>query len=89
MDVSRSMRVTDVKPSRMEAAQEAAKMFLRELPRNIDVGLVTFAGSTQVAQQATIDRPSLIDAIDRIQMQRHGHRQRHRVVPGRAAITAA
>ncbi len=69
MDVSRSMRVTDVKPSRMEAAQEAAKMFLRELPKNIDVGLVTFAGSTQVAQRATLDRASLVSAIDAFQMQ--------------------
>jgi Ca-activated chloride channel family protein len=39
------------------------------VPRNIQVGIVTFAGSTQVAQQATLDRPSLIGAIDRIQMQ--------------------
>ena len=69
MDVSRSMRVTDVKPSRMEAAQEAAKMFLRELPKNIDVGLVTFAGSTQVAQPATLDRAALTSAIDAFQMQ--------------------
>jgi Ca-activated chloride channel homolog len=70
MDVSLSMRVTDVKPTRLVAAQEAAKMFLRELPRNIDVGLVTFAGSTQVAQQATLDRASLVSAIDAFQMQR-------------------
>ncbi len=69
MDVSLSMRVTDVKPSRMEAAQDAAKMFLRELPRNVDVGLVTFAGSTQVAQQATLDRAALVSAIDAFQMQ--------------------
>jgi Ca-activated chloride channel family protein len=69
MDVSRSMRVNDVKPSRLEAAQEAAKMFLRELPRNIDVGLVTFAGSTQVAQRATLDRAALVSAIEAFQMQ--------------------
>ncbi len=69
MDVSRSMRVADVTPSRMQAAQDAAKMFLRELPRNIDVGLITFAGTTQVAQQATLDRESLVVAIDAIQMQ--------------------
>jgi Ca-activated chloride channel family protein len=71
MDVSLSMRVKDVKPTRMVAAQEAAKAFLLELPRNIDVGLVTFAGSAQVAQQATLDRPSLVTAIDAIQMQIH------------------
>src|SRR3954466_14943890 len=41
IDVSLSMRVNDVKPSRMEAAQEAAKLFLKDLPRDIEVGLVT------------------------------------------------
>ena len=69
IDVSLSMRVGDVKPSRMVAAQEAAKLFLRELPRNIDVALVTFAGNAQVVQPATSDRAALVDAIDAIQMQ--------------------
>ena len=71
MDVSLSMRVKDVKPTRMVAALEAARTFLHELPKNIEVGIVTFAGSAQVAQQATLDRPSLIGAIDAIQMQMH------------------
>ena len=69
MDVSLSMRVSDVLPTRMAAAQEAAKTFLTELPRNIDVGLVTFAGSAQVAQGATLDRDALSSAIDGFQMQ--------------------
>jgi len=69
MDVSLSMRVNDVKPSRLAAAQEAAKLFLRDLPKGIEVGLVTFAGSAQVAQAATMDRESLISAIDAFQMQ--------------------
>ncbi len=69
MDVSLSMRVSDVKPTRMEAAQEAAKLFLRELPRRMEVGLVTFAGSSQVAQAATLDRTTLVAAIDGFQMQ--------------------
>ena len=69
IDISRSMRVADVQPTRMVAAQEAAKAFLGEVPRHIEVGLVTFAGTAQVAQQATIDRPSLVGAIDAIQMQ--------------------
>jgi Ca-activated chloride channel family protein len=70
MDVSLSMRVTDVKPTRMAAAQEAAKSFLQDMPQGIEVGLVTFAGTAQVAQQPTRDRPSLVGAIDGIQMQR-------------------
>jgi Ca-activated chloride channel family protein len=69
MDVSLSMRVTDVKPTRLAAAQEAAKGFLRDLPKDIEVGLVTFAGSSQVAQAATLDRASLVAAIDGFQMQ--------------------
>ncbi len=69
IDISRSMRVQDVKPSRMVAAQDAAKAFLDEVPSRIEVGLVTFAGSAQVAQRATIDRLSLVAAIDAVQMQ--------------------
>ena len=69
MDVSLSMRVSDVKPTRLEAAQAAAKLFLRELPKEIEVGLVTFAGSSQVTQRATLDRASVVAAIDGFQMQ--------------------
>ena len=69
IDVSLSMRVTDVKPTRMVAAQEAAKGFVRDLPREIEVGLVTFAGSAQVAQRATADHAAVISAVDAIQMQ--------------------
>lgn len=69
MDVSLSMRVTDVKPTRLAAAQEAAKLFLKDLPKDIEVGLVTFAGSSQVAQAATLDRGALVAAIDGFQMQ--------------------
>ena len=69
VDVSLSMRVDDVKPTRLVAAQEAAKLFLRDLPKDIEVGLVTFAGSSQVAQRATLDRASLVVAIDGFQMQ--------------------
>jgi Ca-activated chloride channel family protein len=69
IDISRSMRVDDVKPSRMVAAQEAAKAFLAEVPANIEVGLVTFAGTAQVAQAATDDRAPIVAAIDAIQMQ--------------------
>jgi Ca-activated chloride channel homolog len=69
MDVSRSMRVSDVKPTRLAAAQEAAKTFLQDLPKNIDVGLVTFAGGAQVVQRATLDRAALVSAIDAFQMQ--------------------
>jgi len=70
MDVSLSMRATDVLPTRLEAAQTAAKAFLAELPRNIKVGIVTFAGTAQLVQPPTLNREDLVAAIDRFQMQR-------------------
>jgi len=70
MDVSGSMRATDVQPSRLVAAQNAAKAFIGELPRNVKVGIVAFAGSAQVAQLPTINREDLVTAIDRFQLQR-------------------
>ena len=70
MDVSGSMRATDVLPSRIVAAQNAAKAFLTELPRGVKVGLVAFAGSAQVAQLPTLNREDLVSAIDRFQLQR-------------------
>ena len=70
MDVSGSMRATDVQPNRMVAAQNAAKAFLADLPRHVKVGIVAFAGSAQVAQLPTVNREDLVTAIDRFQLQR-------------------
>ena len=70
MDVSGSMRATDVKPNRLVASQNAAKAFLAELPRSIKVGIVAFAGSAQVVQPPTLSREDLVTAIDKFQMQR-------------------
>ncbi len=70
MDVSGSMRATDVQPSRIVAAQEAAKTFVNELPREVRVGIVSFAGTAAVAQAPTNSREDIIAAIDRFQLQR-------------------
>ena len=70
MDVSGSMRATDVKPNRMVAAQEAAKSFIADLPRHVRVGIVAFAGSAQVTQLPTVNRDDRTAAIDSFQLQR-------------------
>lgn len=70
MDVSGSMRATDVLPNRLVASQNAAKAFLKELPRHVKVGIVAFAGSAQVVQPVTLSREDLNTAIDKFQMQR-------------------
>ena len=70
MDVSGSMRATDVQPDRITAAQEAAKAFIAELPRHVKVGIVAFAGSAQLAQLPTQNHEDLVKAIDSFQLQR-------------------
>ncbi|MFM9921959.1 VWA domain-containing protein [Variovorax sp. H27-G14] len=70
MDVSGSMRAADVLPNRLVAAQEAAKSFIKDLPRSVKVGIVAFAGSAQVAQLPTTNHEDLVTAIDSFQLQR-------------------
>ncbi len=70
MDVSRSMLAEDVDPSRIKAAQKAAREFLQDLPPNVRIGIVSFAANAQVVQHVTNDREELVAAIDRFQLQR-------------------
>lgn len=71
IDVSLSMRASDVEPSRIVAAQEAAKAFIREQPPDVRVGIVSFAGTALLVQAPTQNRDDLIAAIDRLELQRH------------------
>jgi Ca-activated chloride channel family protein len=70
IDVSGSMRATDVEPSRLAAAQEAARSFVADLPSSVRVGIVTFAGTASLVQPPTSSREDLLAAIDRFQVQR-------------------
>lgn len=70
MDVSGSMRATDVLPNRMAAAQAAAKAFVEQLPRQVRIGVVQFAGTAAIVQPPTTSRDDVITAIDRFQLQR-------------------
>jgi Ca-activated chloride channel family protein len=70
MDVSLSMRATDVEPSRLIAAQNAARSFIDELPNNVRLGIVSFAGTAAVVQTPTENKGDMLAAIDRFQLQR-------------------
>ena len=70
MDVSGSMRATDVQPNRLVAAQEAAKAFVAGLPRTVRIGVVSFAGTAALVQPPTFSREDVVAAIDRFQLQR-------------------
>jgi Ca-activated chloride channel family protein len=68
IDVSLSMRAEDVSPNRLEAAQAAAKEFVGLLPPRINLGLVTFSGTANVAVSPTTDRASVLRAIDNVEL---------------------
>jgi Ca-activated chloride channel family protein len=70
MDVSGSMRAEDVLPNRLVASQEAARSFVNNLPREVRVGVVSFAGTAAVVQAPTTSREDVLAAIDRFQLQR-------------------
>lgn len=70
MDVSGSMRAEDVKPNRLVASQVAAKAFVDKLPREVKVGVISFAGTAAVVQAPTTSRDDVLAAIDRFQLQR-------------------
>jgi Ca-activated chloride channel family protein len=70
IDVSGSMRATDVEPNRLVAAQTAARTFVAEAPSRTRIGVVVFAGTASVVQPPTHSREDILAAIDRFQVQR-------------------
>jgi Ca-activated chloride channel family protein len=68
IDVSQSMRATDVAPSRLAAAQEAAKQFADQLTPGINLGLIAYAGTATVLVSPTTNRDSTKAAIDKLQL---------------------
>jgi Ca-activated chloride channel homolog len=64
VDVSRSMKATDVSPTRLDAARTAAKTFLDEVPEKFQVGVVSFATRAAVAVAPTENRPLVVTALD-------------------------
>ena len=68
IDVSQSMRATDVLPSRMAAAQDASKHFVDELTPGINLGLISYAGSAMVLVSPTTNRDATKRGIDALQV---------------------
>ena len=64
IDVSGSMQARDVKPTRLEAAQAAVRRFLDQVPHQVKVALVAFAGDPQVAAPPTTDRGLVRESLD-------------------------
>lgn len=64
VDVSGSMRATDVKPTRLAAAKRAMRSFLDRAPDTLRVGVVAFSDEAQVIVSPTVDRESLVQGIE-------------------------
>ena len=70
MDISGSMRASDVAPKRITAAQSAARDFINEQPPGARIGLVAFSTSAMEMQAPTLSREDLLAAVDRLEPQR-------------------
>jgi Ca-activated chloride channel family protein len=68
IDTSLSMEATDVSPSRLQAAQEAARQFLTSMPAHTRVGLVAFDGNARVLAQPTEDHDAVASALDQLRL---------------------
>lgn len=69
IDSSGSMRATDVQPSRIEAAQAAAKSFVLGQPGQVKLGVVSVAGAAALVQAPTDQRDLVIQAIEQLSLQ--------------------
>jgi Ca-activated chloride channel family protein len=62
VDVSGSMHATDVKPTRLGAAQKAVRIFLQHAPKNLRVALIAFSGDANIAAPPTTDHNLVLQA---------------------------
>jgi Ca-activated chloride channel homolog len=69
-DVSGSMQATDVKPTRLEAARAAARRFVREVPKGVNVGVMALSSKPTVLASPTTDREAIDVALG--QLEPHG-----------------
>lgn len=70
IDISLSMRATDIEPSRLEAAKAAAQSFVKALPPGAKVGLVTFAGYATTEVPLTTDHQRVLEQIENLELAR-------------------
>lgn len=63
MDVSGSMCSTDIAPTRIQAAEDAAIAFVNGQKARTQIGIVAFSGFAAVVQAPTTDRSQLTNAI--------------------------
>ncbi len=69
IDLSGSMRAQDVRPSRIRAAQQAARVLLDAQPAGVSVGVVAMAGTAALAQAPSHSKDDVAAAIEGLKPQ--------------------
>jgi Ca-activated chloride channel homolog len=64
VDVSGSMRASDVKPTRLLAAAHAMSLFAGKVPKKVKIGLISFSTGPDILVPPTTDRPLLQEGIE-------------------------
>jgi Ca-activated chloride channel homolog len=70
LDVSGSMCATDIAPSRLQAAEDAAASFIERQAATTRIGVVAFAGFAELVQAPTNDQEVLLDIVESLQVGR-------------------
>ncbi|GAA2999651.1 VWA domain-containing protein [Streptosporangium longisporum] len=68
MDVSNSMGADDVAPTRLAAAQRAARAFVAAQPDSVDIGVVAFERGALTTARPDADHSVALKAIDRLRI---------------------
>lgn len=68
VDISISMEATDILPSRLIAAKEAAKQFINDLPKGIQVGIGVFSGSARILVNPTLEKLKVINILNKLSL---------------------
>lgn len=68
LDASRSMLADDARPTRLEAAREVARDFVRLAPPSTRIGLMTFSDNASILVPPTTDREAVLEALNRVEV---------------------
>jgi len=68
IDTSLSMQATDVFPSRLDGAKEAAISFIEELPDNLNLGIVSFNGVATIRVQPTTNHTAAAASVEALEL---------------------
>jgi Ca-activated chloride channel family protein len=70
MDISISMEASDIEPDRITAAKDAAKKFILDLPKGIQLGLGLFSGNVKMLVNPSLDKLQALNILDKLSVRK-------------------